>query len=390
MGLASQSNQATMATPAIRHTPTSSRKRKLATEAAATPAYPTPRSSFPTPGSSFETAICLDSDDEQDPCHDTTDQQVDDAYFVVDEPAQPSSVKRAKRNRGDSNREKRLRQTRKQPPQSFYEIFKRATTQRFYVLSRTRCGTQDCPEEMVEMAGSTGNIYYVCIAKQPSCDCPHARKGAQCKHLLYRASPRPPKLQVMSRVLRAKFDYVYQLALLSSELRDIFANAPPIAAEHTDAFADEADPSTTENSGGHRKPLDDDCPICFNELVGAERETLVWCRAACGQNMHKECLEMWAATKRKSSTGIAGSEVTCPLCRSVWQGDDEIVKKINRTGHVNSEGYVNVADQLGISARRDTSTYSRWWSGSDNPRGWGGGRRGYYANVRGHWDDGDW
>src|SRR4051812_18203218 len=117
------------------------------------------------------------------------------------------------------------------PPKSFDEVFGRATTQRcvvilpedclksqladasparFYVLSRTRCGTDDCPEEVVELTGSTGNIYKVRIAQQPSCDCPHATKGHQCKHWLY----------VMSRVLRAKSDHVYQLALLSSELRE--------------------------------------------------------------------------------------------------------------------------------------------------------------------------
>lgn len=35
------------------------------------------------------------------------------------------------------------------------------------------------------MTGSTGNIYTVHIAQQPSCNCPHAKAGNQCKHWLY-------------------------------------------------------------------------------------------------------------------------------------------------------------------------------------------------------------
>ncbi|KAL2024255.1 hypothetical protein VTK56DRAFT_9411 [Thermocarpiscus australiensis] len=239
--------------------------------------------------------------------------------------------------------EKRLRRFRPKPPKSFDEIYHRATTQRFYVLSRTRCGTADCPEETVELTGSTGNIYTVVIAQQPRCDCPHAREGNQCKHVLY----------VLSRVLRARFDYVYQLALLSSELRDIFASAPPPV--EGDAGGD--------GGGRNRKPVEGDCPICFSEMEAEGGEAVVWCRAACGQNIHKGCFETWAATKRRQAAGGGKADVTCPYCRSVWEGDDDMVKNIKRTGKLNEDGYVNVASQLGISTHRDYSTYSRWWSG---------------------------
>ncbi|EON98227.1 putative swim zinc finger protein [Phaeoacremonium minimum UCRPA7] len=227
--------------------------------------------------------------------------------------------------------EKRLRRYRARPPQSFDDTYLRATTQRFYVLSRTRCGTATCPEEMIELTGSTGNIYNICIARQPTCDCPHASAGNQCKHVIY----------VMSRVLRARHEYVYQLALLSTELQDIFARAPlPM---------DECSSDPTASSDKNRKPVEGDCPICFNELDPA-KEAVVWCRAACGQNIHKECFAMWAATKRQN-TGRNG-EITCPFCRSVWQGDEDTVQKIKKTGPLNDEGYVNVADQLGISQER--------------------------------------
>ncbi|KAK3941973.1 E3 ubiquitin-protein ligase Zswim2 [Diplogelasinospora grovesii] len=274
----------------------------------------------------------------------------------------PSPKKKAKTTKVNppAGEEKRLRRFRPQPPQSFHDIYARATTQRFYVLSRRRLGTVDCPEEMVEVTGSTGNIYHVVIARLPTCDCPHAKKGNQCKHVVY----------VLARVLRAKFEYVYQLALLSTELHDILAHAPSLADEHG------ASQSGSGDKDGKRKPIDADCPICFEKLETAttgedkgeeESEAIVWCRAACGQNIHKECFELWAATKRQQAPrGAVKSEVTCPYCRSVWQGDEDMVRKINKAGPLTEEGYVNVADQLGISPVRDTSTYSSWWSGHAN------------------------
>ena len=239
---------------------------------------------------------------------------------------------------------------RTQPPKAFAEVYNRATTQRFYVLSRTCGGTSECPEETVELTGSTGNIYTVVIGQQPVCNCPWGAAGNHCKHIVY----------VMARVLHAKFEYVYQLALLSTELRGIFAAAPP--AEDEGGAAVKGDKS--------RKPVDGDCPICFSEMdAGAGGEAIVWCRAACGQNIHRECFEMWAATKRQQAAGGARADVTCPYCRSVWEGDDDMVRKIKRTGRLNEEGYVNVAEQLGISTERDYSTYSRWWSGHPNAYG---------------------
>lgn len=245
------------------------------------------------------------------------------------QPSPEEKPKKPRKTRQDKNEEKRLRQFRPKAPQTFHEIYRRATSQRFYVLGRSLCGTRQCPEEVVELTGSTGNIYSVHIAQQPSCTCPHSLKGNQCKHILY----------VLSRVLRARFELVYQLALLSSELVEILNNAPPIeVGDHAEK------PQRDKN----RKELEGDCPICF--MPFEEADATVYCRAQCGQNIHKDCLEMWAATKRQERG--ARDQVTCPMCRTPWQGDDDMVKKIRNTGVVGSEGYVNVADQLGITKDR--------------------------------------
>jgi len=54
-----------------------------------------------------------------------------------------------------------------------------------FVIHRTRTGTDSCPEELVDIAGTTGNVYQVHIKQVPSCSCPHAQKGNQCKHIIY-------------------------------------------------------------------------------------------------------------------------------------------------------------------------------------------------------------
>lgn len=113
----------------------------------------------------------------------------------------PKSTKSTK-----SQEERRLRVFRKHPPQTFLVKLERARTQRLakktpflfcyeailttdigrmFVVDRTRTGTDEVPEERVDIAGTTGNIYTITIGKEPSCTCPDARKGNQCKHIVY-------------------------------------------------------------------------------------------------------------------------------------------------------------------------------------------------------------
>ena len=54
-----------------------------------------------------------------------------------------------------------------------------------FVVDRTRGGTDEAPEETIDMAGTTGNIYSITIGLVPSCTCPDHQKGNQCKHIIY-------------------------------------------------------------------------------------------------------------------------------------------------------------------------------------------------------------
>lgn len=167
--------------------------------------------------------------------------------------------------------------------------------------------------------------------------CPDNRKGNQCKHIVY----------VLYNVLKAPAELQYQLAFLSSELCEIFARAPALPSTE----------DANKNNPSNRKAIDGDCPICFTEFE-PDNEEIVFCKAACGNNIHKTCFEQWAKSQ-------AGKEVRCVYCRTPWQGDDNSVKRIQDVkgkGKVNGEGYVNVASELGLSGRRDYSSYHQPWA----------------------------
>ncbi|KAG9598068.1 hypothetical protein KCV04_g7574, partial [Aureobasidium melanogenum] len=238
-----------------------------------------------------------------------------------DDDAATSSKKQKKRKAGKGE-EKRLKRERTHAPQKHTTVAYRATTQRMVVI---------------DLAGSTGNIYTVKITHVPECTCPDFRvnNNPLCKHILY----------VLLKVLKVAEPLNYQAAFLTSELQEIFDHAGPLPVETVN----------TEDKDGKRKPVEGDCPICCEEL-SQEKEAIVWCQAACGNNLHKTCFDQWAATK-------GHGQVTCPYCRTQWQNeiDGSALKNLAKTGPKNRDGYVNVADQVGMSSRRDYATYHDYW-----------------------------
>jgi hypothetical protein len=82
-----------------------------------------------------------------------------------------------------------------------------------------------------------------------------------------------------------------------------------------------------------------------------EHNELVWCKAACG---NKDCFEQWAKSQ-------AGKPVKCVYCRTLWQTEAGNIQELLKGGSVGADGYVNVADQLGMSGERDYSSYHPFW-----------------------------
>lgn len=87
-------------------------------------------------------------------------------------------------------------------------------------------------------------------------------------------------------------------ALLTSELEDIFARAPPAPAEVAHDRVKEAYAQATGKkaaSGSQKKnrrlpQKGDSCPVCFEEMRGEAENTLAFCEE-CGNAMHKECFQ---------------------------------------------------------------------------------------------------
>ncbi|KAI5813942.1 hypothetical protein BZA77DRAFT_250886, partial [Pyronema omphalodes] len=221
-------------------------------------------------------------------------------------------------------------------PAAVAERLSRALSQRLIVLSRSGYSSATHSETFT-MAGTTGNVYTIRICSIPTCDCPDAGKGNTCKHLLY----------IMARVLGAREELVYQAGLTREELEEIFSRAGTRGTGVGEILG----------SLVHRKPIsaEDPCPICFSEITTEEleNEELLYCKAQCGANVHKECFGFWRRTK--------GADVTCVLCRQPWieeyRDGMALQQVLDDIGGRTEEGYINVARELGISGVRDTSSY---------------------------------
>ena len=107
--------------------------------------------------------------------------------------------------------------------------------------------------------------------------------------------------------------------------------------------------------------MEGDCPVCMDEINSNEPTT--YCRAQCGNNIHVQCFDEWRKNAVRS-----GEDVLCMFCRAEWVYGPEDGVKGKKKGKKGSkgfnEGYMNLADEQGISTVRDTSTYyQRGWRG---------------------------
>ena len=59
---------------------------------------------------------------------------------------------------------------------------------RMFVVHRELTGTPEDPQMIINVIGTTGNIYTVTIQRTPICNCPDGSKGNHCKHIIYVSS----------------------------------------------------------------------------------------------------------------------------------------------------------------------------------------------------------
>ncbi|KAJ5502122.1 hypothetical protein N7463_004996 [Penicillium fimorum] len=67
-------------------------------------------------------------------------------------------------------------------------------------------------------------------------------------------------------------------------------------------------------SASQRKPVDGECPICFNDFRASQERTS--CHL-CGNDVHVACFESWEATIRASK-----DVVCCIYCKAPWMSDE--------------------------------------------------------------------
>ncbi|KAJ5741036.1 hypothetical protein N7493_000908 [Penicillium malachiteum] len=137
------------------------------------------------------------------------------------------------------------------------------------------------------------------------------RHSSVSSHPAVVAVPRPAQVQV-SRQTRA-------------------VSAPIAVARVTDNTEDQE--SQIETSQVRRREVEGECGICLCDLQPSHRavrheesessarrnhnneaelsgDMLVWCKATCGVNFHKQCIDQWLQTAHAP---------TCPTCRSEWK-----------------------------------------------------------------------
>ena len=279
-----------------------------------------------------------------------------------------------KRKKKMAPAEKRAARYRSSCPQALRDRMDRALQQRMYLIHKEEVVVMDEGDNnstnnnrywIFITLGSTGNVYETCLKSQPTCNCPDfMKRGDLCKHLMF----------VLIRVVGLDKDdpLAYQKAYLKSELDDLFERVNQRA--RTDVWANnrvrtkyasmqkggkqgEGD-EEEEDGTTKRRSLEQDCPICLEDLSQCPMSQVTFCKFSCGMNFHVDCMNRW---RRAAANGKS----TCPNCRAVeppsHQGDGGGGGGAKKGGV--DEGYVNMGRIQGQRTTRDTSTYRkyRYW-----------------------------
>ncbi|OCF55713.1 hypothetical protein L486_06464 [Kwoniella mangroviensis CBS 10435] len=267
----------------------------------------------------------------------------------------------------------RMARLREKCPKNIVDRYKRAISQRMFMIERERVGEGNFQYEQFKVLGSTGNVYTVNIGTIPRCDCPDNLKGNKpCKHIIF----------VFIKVLKVPDDSSiwFQMSLTPEEVDHVFNTSPPTpngsvtvnvkvhkAYLHATGRGGEDEEVVTGidkeiKDGSDGKKMDavgEDCPVCYEEMTQEDvdgkklmyDETLT----GCGKPLHTECFQMWAMTARSK-----GNDVTCVWCRSPWPTEDGGAGKGKGKAsgpQYSSMGYLNMAAEAGMSRERDVSTY---------------------------------
>mmetsp|Transcript_98982 Transcript_98982/g.317436 ORF Transcript_98982/g.317436 Transcript_98982/m.317436 type:complete len:223 (-) Transcript_98982:99-767(-) len=147
------------------------------------------------------------------------------------------------------------------------------------------------------------------LGARVECSCPDfAKSKSACKHLIF----------VLVRVLEVPRDdpRVWQRALLPREVRDLRERLQTRCDCQglAEVLAPESVVSAFEAMGqpAVRQPLGRPCPVCLDAVAARPGAA---CCAACGANVHDECLAQHRGAGEASAP-------RCPACRAPWLDDE--------------------------------------------------------------------
>ena len=153
-----------------------------------------------------------------------------------------------------------------------------------------------------DVMGSTGNVYNVTIKQKPLCSCPDFQtRRIRCKHIYF----------ILIKVMKIYRHMEDIKKFTKSQLLDLFKNIPKITTslmitdEQKETYDKYKKIDKKQSIIIKQKPVTDICPICLDDLDN--KEELDYCKYSCGNNVHKQCINMWLKNKK-----------TCIYCRQPW------------------------------------------------------------------------
>jgi len=143
----------------------------------------------------------------------------------------------------------------------------RAKTQKIYLINR------NIEDETAtsEVMGSRGIIYTVKLDGNPTCSCPdHETRNTRCKHILF----------ILIRIF--KLEDPYREKFTKQQIK-----------KYINSYKDNISKLNVSYDYENKcidvgiKNLNDDCPICLDELNNGEK--YVHCKESCGRCIHEDC-----------------------------------------------------------------------------------------------------
>lgn len=197
------------------------------------------------------------------------------------------------------------------------EQYKRAAKiydEEFYLLDTQR----ETSKHVFKVSGSKKSVYTLQMLDTGKlwCDCPdmkvHCKKhGCVCKHLVF----------LLVRVLKHYDPLFFDTLQLNPEcVLQLRTRADSLGMTVDEQIMNmslcEKYKSMKSDPFKYTKPIseDDECPICYDTIIGADKDAIVGC-PTCNNGFHRKCMDKWLQTSAHKNCVYCRSSVWSAYCR---------------------------------------------------------------------------